>query len=264
MKWIIENLVKEPSYLELSQAAKDLGFPVHDIKGDYKKADIAHYQNDDKVLFMGCIEMNKLVGDQLRKQGCAPVTYSNFDNYLCTKFYPYFGEFLFNDDYVIIPLTELKRRLYFFYGIFGKEAQVFVRPDSGDKPFKAGLLDMQDTESFFDEFKHLQNELVIVSSPKNIKAEFRFLVTDRQQILAVSSYRFNGLLTKVPSASPQATKLCEEILKIGYFPDGIFCIDIAQDNDGNCWLLELTSFSSAGLYAMDKKKVVQGVANYIG
>jgi hypothetical protein len=46
---------------------------------------------------------------------------------------------------------------------------------------------------------------------------------------------------------------------VGNYPDSIFCIDIAEDGDGNCWLLELTSFSSAGLYMTDKVKVVNRV-----
>lgn len=262
MKWIIENLTKEPSYLELSEAAKELGFDVQDIRGDFNKSDIAHYYNE-QVLFSGCIEMSKLIGAQLREQDCYPATYATFENYLCTAYYPHFGEYLFNDNYVMVPLSELKRRLYFFYGIFGKEGLLFMRPDNGDKPFKAGLFDIQEFDREYEQLTDYKDELVIISSPKNIRGEWRFLVTDRKEILAVSSYRFQGLLTKVPSAPPEATKLCKQILEVGYYPDGVFCIDIAQDNDGNCWLLELTSFSSAGLYAMEKRKVVEGIANYL-
>ncbi len=259
MKWVIENLVKEPSYLELSAAAKELGFEVQDIRGDYKRADIIDYE-DEGVLFVGCIEMCKLVGKQLRDQGCWPATFSTFENYLCTKFYPHFGPYLFNDDYVIVPLSEVKRRLYFFYGLFGKEGLIFMRPDSGDKPFKAGLFDIQDFDRDYEQLVDYKDELVIVSSPKNILGEFRFLVDSNKNIIAVSSYRYQGQLTKVPSAPLAATEMCKKVLDVGYHPDCVFCIDIAQDHDGNCWLLELSAFSSCGLYAMNKKDVVIGVS----
>lgn len=261
MKFIIENLTKEPSFLELSQAAKDLKYEVQDIRGDYRKSDIAHYQNE-QVIFNGCIEMCSLVGDQLKDQGCTPGVLCNFENYLCTKYYSHLSGFLFNDNYVMVPFIELLTRRFFFYGLFGKEAVIFVRPDSGEKTFKAGLFDLQDLDSFSSQFEDHWNDLVIISSPKNIRGEWRFLVNDRQEIIAQSSYRYQGLLTKVPYAPPKATELCKEILKLGYYPDKLFCIDICEDNDGNFWVMELTSFSSAGLYAMDKYKVIQGVVNY--
>jgi len=54
--------------------------------------------------------------------------------------------------------------------------------------------------------------------------------------------------------------LVKEILKVGYYPDSVFCIDICQDTDGNFWLMELTAFSSAGLYGCEMEKVVKRVS----
>ncbi len=45
-----------------------------------------------------------------------------------------------------------------------------------------------------------------------------------------------------------------------YYPDSVFCYDICQDGDGECFLLELTSFSSAGLYATNKAAIVKRVS----
>lgn len=254
MNWIIENLTKEPSYKELADKLKELGRNVALINGDYSHSMIKSHQNEN-VIFLGCIEMNSIVGGKLKEQGCYPGNCSTFENYLCTKYYPYFSEYLFNDNYVIVPLSELIRRKWFFWGLFGKESLLFVRPDSGEKTFKAGLFDIQDIDKLLQE---VDNQLVIVSSPKNIVGEFRFLVS-KKEIIAVSSYRWQGLLTRVPSAPPGAAEFVHKILKVGYHPDEVFCVDVAQDSDGNFWLMELTSFSSAGLYSMDKEKVILGV-----
>ena len=213
--WIIENLVKEPSFLELSEEAKKQGFPVQDIKGDFAHADISHYK-DQCVIFNGSIEMCKLVKNNLIANGNAPITYSTFENYLCSKYYGIFGKYLFNDRYVMLPLSELNRNFYHFYGVYGKEAMLFIRPDSGDKVFKAGLFDLKDFEDFYNQYKEFRNELVIVSTPKNLRGEWRFVCTRHKEILAVSSYRYQGLNTRVPSAPTKATKLCEEILSVGY------------------------------------------------
>jgi hypothetical protein len=260
MKFIIENLTKEPSWLELSKAAKELGHEVQDIRGDYKRADIAHYQNEQVILFAS-IEMNNLIGPQLKEQGCYPGNLSTFSNYLCQKFYPFFGDKLFNDNYAMIPLSELDRRKYFFYDLFGREANIFVRPDSGEKTFKAGLVDLQDFDSFYSQTADSRNDLVVVSSPKDLIGEWRFLCNDRKEILALSSYRYQGLLTRVPSAPPKAHSFVKEILDIGYFPDKVFCVDVAQAADGEFYLMELTSCSSAGLYSMDMSKVITGIVN---
>lgn len=258
MKFIIENLTKEPSWLELSKAAKELGHEVQDIRGDYKRADIAHYKNEPVILFAS-IEMNNLMRPQLVEQGCADGILSTFDNYLCQKFYPYFGDVLFNDNYVMAPLSEINRRKYFFYGLFGREANIFIRPDSGEKTFKASLVDLQDFDSFYSQLEECHNDLTIVSSPKNLIGEWRFLCNDKKEILALSSYRYQGLLTRVPSAPPKAHDFVKKILDIGYFPDRVFCVDVAQAADGEFYLMELTSCSSAGLYCMDMKKVINGI-----
>lgn len=258
MKFLIENLVRESSYDELSKTAKEMGYYVHDIRGDYKKADIEYLAGEQVVLFAS-IEMNNLIAPQLKELNCKPGSLSTFKNYLCSKFYPSFGDILFNDDYVMAPLSEIDRRKYFFYGIFGKECQIFIRPDSGEKTFKAGLVDLEDWDNFYSQVNDCKNDLVIISCPKNIKGEWRFLCNDRKEIIAVSSYRYQRLFTRVPSAPPGASEFVLSVLDRGYFPDRIFCVDVCEDMGGDFWLMELTSLSSAGLYSMDMRKVVNGV-----
>lgn len=259
INWIVENFVKEESFLELEAALVKGNYPLQLIKGDFAKADISAYQNQC-VLFNGSIEMCKIVNEQLTKQGCYPNIYCDWNKYRCSAYYPHFADFVFNDDYALIPLIELQRRLYRFYGVFGKEGMLFVRPDSGDKTFKAELLDIQDFPKFYEDVNQFKNDLILVSTPKNIIGEWRFVCTKYKEILAVSSYRYYGKLTRVPSAPVGATNKCKEILEVGYYPNSVFCVDIAEDSDGNYWMMELTSFSSAGLYACKKDKIVHRIS----
>lgn len=252
--WIIENYSKENSYAELIESVRKENYPLIEIKGDYKKNDLDNISGC--VLFNGSIGMSKLIKKQLQDR-CKPIIYSNFENYLCSKYYPYFGRLLFNDKYIIIPLIDLQRNRFLIYGMMGKEGVIFIRPDSGEKPFQAQLLDIIDLDRFIENNTHIKNELVIVSSPKNIKWEGRFVVNRNKQMIAYSTYIFQGQTALIPSVPEKAMEKCREILSIHYYPDSVFCIDICEDSDGNFWLLELTSFSSAGLYACNKDSIVK-------
>jgi hypothetical protein len=101
----------------------------------------------------------------------------------------------------------------------------------------------------------------LVSTPKTIKWEGRFVVSKHKEIIASSTYRFQGNVAIIPSVPKEATKFCLELLKKSdYHPDSVFCYDLCQDSDGVVWLLELTSFSSAGLYACDMQNIVKRVS----
>lgn len=256
--WIVENMVKESSYISLVNEIEKQGYELIKVNGDFKKDDLKNIPSDASIITTGSIEMCKLFKETLPNH--SPVTFSTFENYLCSKYYPYFEEFLFNDQYIFLPLKSLNRRFWSIYGLYGKDSNIFVRPDSGDKPFKAGLIDAQDWSNFYESMKHIDNDLILVSTPKNIVGEWRFVVTEEKEILAVSSYQYQGLTTRIPSAPKKATDLIYKLLDVGYYPDPVFCFDVCEDSDGDFWLLELTSFSSAGLYACKMENIVKRVS----
>lgn len=270
--WIIENLVKEGSFLELSEAVKRAGYPLIEIKGDYNKSifkdlntlelsGIIGYRNKP-VIFNGCIKMAKLVREDLNSY-CRPVLYSNFEKFKCSSYYSHFGPYLFNDKYCLMSLREVVRQKFSIWGTYGKESLIFIRPDSGEKTFQAGLLDIMDLATLHESNKDCEHDLMMVSTPKNIKWEGRFIVSREKKIIAHSTYRFQGLVTKIPAVPEGATKFVKELFKVNYYPDSIFCYDICEDNDENFWLMELTSFSSAGLYASNKDNIVKEVSKIV-
>lgn len=256
--WIVENFVKEPSFKELTAAIKKLGYPLTEINGDYTREMISGITNQC-VILNGSIKMVKLVKEELTN--CYPVTYCTFEKYRCSSYYSHFGSYLFNDKYCLMSLRELVRQKYDVWGHYGKDSLVFIRPDSGEKTFQAGLLDIIDLAHLYESNKDCEHDLMLVSTPKNIKWEGRFIVSRDKGIIASSTYRFQGKVCLIPSVPEEATKFCKELLNtVTYYPDSVFCYDICQDNDGVCYLLELTSFSSAGLYATDKIAIVQKVS----
>jgi len=256
--WIVENFVKEPSFKELTAAIKELGYSLTEINGDYQRDMVSGISNQC-VMLNGSIKMVKLVKEALSH--CHPVTYCTFEKYSCSAYYSHFGPYLFNDKYCLMSLRELVRQKYDVWGHYGKDSVLFIRPDSGEKTFQAGLLDIIDLAHLYDSNKDCEHDLMLVSTPKNIKWEGRFIVSKEGEIIASSTYRFQGKVALIPSVPEETTKFCKKLLNtVDYHPDSVFCYDICQDSDGECWLLELTSFSSAGLYATNKAAIVKKVS----
>lgn len=259
--WIIENYSKEQSFKELTAAAEELNYPLIKIDGNYKREMLSSLDGDFCAVFNGTIKMAKLVRNDLSYR-CRPVIYSSFWKYKCSAYYSHFGPYLFNDKYCLMTLSELNRQKYNIWGNYGKDALIFIRPDSGEKDFQAGLLDLIDLSKFVDNHQESLHDLVLISTPKNVKWEGRFIVSRKKEIIAQSTYRFQGQTTIIPSVPPKSIDFCKELLNnVNYIPDSVFCLDLCEDNDGNYWLMELTSFSSAGLYATNKKDIITKVSD---
>lgn len=256
--WIVENFVKEPSFKGLTEAIKELGYPLTELNGDYRR-DMVSGISDRCVILNGSIKMVKLVKEAL--VDCYPVTYCTFEKYRCSAYYSHFGPYLFNDKYCLMSLRELVRQKYDVWGHYGKDSCIFIRPDSGEKTFQAGILDIIDLGQLYDSNKDCEHDLMLVSTPKKINWEGRFIVSRDKEIIASSTYRFQGKVAIIPSVPAETLKFCKELLeKVDYYPDSVFCYDICQSSDGEPFLLELTSFSSAGLYATDKVAIVKKVS----
>jgi hypothetical protein len=256
MLWIIENWSQQRSSLALATAIESLGFELKMLR-DFRVADWKDIEGP--VMFQGSINMADIMVHTMTK--AYPVSWKSKKNFLCSTYYPHFGSLLFNDYYVMLPLSEFHRQKFFCYGTFGKETKVFLRPDSGEKTFTGQLVDLQDHEEFINLCKSLgiEHELVIVSTPKNIRGEYRFVVSEKG-IIAQSTYQFQGLRTIIPSTPKGAREMCEKVIAVGWHPAPVYCVDIAEDNDGKFWLLELTSFTSAGLYACNPTDIVREVS----
>ena len=258
MRWIIENITKEPSYLALAATLKDKGRDPLELNGDFVLSLLDGVKSERVALF-GSIEMVRMLNPLLMKNLNFIVNTNSAEKYKCTEYYPYFTDLLFNDKYVIAPLGYFLERPSFFFDILGSDGCLFVRPDTGEKSFKGTLLKREDMDVFNAQAPDDKAELIIVSSPKKIKSEWRFVVSDKKQIVTQSSYKIGNKRERTQAAPPEAFVFVNKVLQRGYFPDKLFCVDIAEDCDGNFWLLELTSLNSAGLYACDMEKIVEAV-----
>lgn len=259
MRWIVENFTDSEDYNELIRCIKELGHDCYVI-GRRNNFDFnpSGYKENDCVLFQGSIQMTRHCRKVL-PAGCYPIAFCTEPNYLCAKYYPLVKDFLFNDKHEFTTVAELKKDMFRFYQTFGKEAMIYIRPDRGDKPFTGQLLDMQDFERFWTNnvvCTAEDNDVVIVSTPKTIQGEWRFVCCP-DGIIAYSTYQYQGKRTLIPGAPQGAIDLVKDVIKVGYHPDPIFVCDVCQDADGKFWLMEFNSFSSAGLYECKKADVAK-------
>lgn len=259
-KWIIENFVGDNGYESLIEEIRkqEMECIVLDIRNHFTLREDLLLINDC-VIFQGSIQLFRKLKSEL---SCYPIGWMTDKNYLCSTYYPIFQKHLFNDWHMFTTFSGLKHNKWNIYKFFGKETLIHVRPDSGDKIFSGQLIDLQDFDKCFSASRcsAKDSDMVIVTTPKNILGEWRFICSNKGEIVAVSTYMYRGHRTYVPSAPEGATKLCNEILKVGWFPDPIFTVDICEDSDNSYWLMEFNSFTSAGTYGADKTKIVEYVS----
>ena len=191
----------------------------------------------------------------------SPGVFAALPNYFCSHYYAHLGRFLLNSDYAMLPFNEMRRQKEFLLDTFGKHGQIFVRPDSPLKIFtgQIALGSSYDKDLDFMAFYDFPCEsLVVVSSPKKIEIESRFVVVD--EVVVAGSTNKVGEEIRLSGADQESWRLAEEIAKTGFQPDRTWVIDICRTSDGRYHLLEIGAFSFANLYGCDKRAVVDAVS----
>ena len=260
-KWLVENFTGDNGYEDLITEIRSqcMECVVLDIRNHFELRP-GLINDNECVVFQGSIQLFRKLKAELNAY---PLGWMTDQNYLCNRYYPHFQKFLFNDKHVLTSVAGLKHNKWWFYSSFGKEAVIYVRPDGGDKVFTGQLLDLQDFDKFWDNkvvCNVKDDDLVVISTPKNVVGEWRYIVTNKKEILGTSLYNYQGQRTYVPSAPEKATTLCKQILDVGWYPDPVFTVDICEDSDQNYWLMEINSFTSAGTYAAPKAPIVKKVS----
>jgi hypothetical protein len=217
------------------------------------------YGLDDCVVFVGSLQMAKYIR---RHATWIPGVYCDFPKYRCVAYYSALGEHLHNSDYTILPFAELLRNQDQLYEHFGIDRTIFVRPDRGDKIFTGKIVYKEDFIKDVDMFGMggpEPDDLVVISTPKVIDAEWRFVVVDKK-VITGSQYKKDGVLWESRKNIPQgALELAGEVAS-KYEPDRAWVVDICYHEFSDTYrLMEIGGLSCAGLYDCDRDKVVEAV-----
>lgn len=258
-KWLIEHFDDRNGTHKLRNEVLRQGYEVEYV--EYLPLQSGSYNvfgDEDCVITQTSINLaQQIIRD---KPKWVPGPWLTAENYKCTHYYPRLGQYLFNDPYIVMPRGDVPRHLSQLDTWLGKDDCLFIRPDSALKPFSAKIFDRTNFEKdwkWVEEFTEPES-LIVLSSPKDILGEWRFIVAGTE-VVTGSQYQLNKKFDMAPTYPERARALAEEIAQV-YQPDSMFTIDICLGADQKYYLLELGAFSVAGLYACNMEKIVEAAA----
>ena len=209
--------------------------------------DFSSYDPHDCVVCYGDIDFVRQVQ---KRAPFIPGAWCNFYNMKCSTYYAHLGEHLLNRDYAMMPVGDLMRRWDKF--VTPGYPDMFIRPDSGAKPFTGHVIKYGEEHKIQALLHTVGPETLVVVSPrKSITSEYRFVVCNKK-VVAGCQY----LPIELPNYSNPSLRLARVIANHDWQPDLCYTVDIAE-HDGQMYLLEINSFSCAGLYQCDIGVVVQ-------
>jgi hypothetical protein len=261
VKWFIEDIANDDSTKELIQAARDLGY-------DVKEADLAnpcdeytdYFEQDSCVVAQTSIQSAERI---CKYTDWLPAIWDNVEQFSCKYYYQFFGDYLFNDKYIMLPLGEVERRLDDLYDWLGSYETIFIRPSSGRKTFTGQLFERKHFHKDWHAvigYGGQPTDLVVASTPKVILGEYRYVIGDRK-IIASSQYSWDGKPNR-KEAPGHLNAFVDRVLAdtTDYNPCSVWILDVCLDAGMKPYVLEVGAFSCSGLYACDKKKIVEGVS----
>lgn len=210
---------------------------------------------DEPSLLLGSLNLI----NRARKETNLGICY-NWQEFLCTNYYLKFpSELMLNSPCLFLPYGLIKQSKDF---LFDKWPTLFIRPNSGSKPFTGSVVeyDTFDRDIQFDGglSKISENELCLVSSACRIMEEVRFVVVDGQ-VITGSFYRLGNKL-HYKRAMDSYIRIAQNIVnQCSFNPDPVWVLDLCLSG-GDFYVLEVNSFSCAGLYECDMDKIVQAVS----
>lgn len=258
--WLIEAEVfpNECGRLIAELARQEVPYVVANYGKSYEEY-IKDFPDDACMVFYGSLQFASVLRRQTNWSG----VYCNLPKFECLYYYPRFGQYLLNSNYAMLPFGELDRRRDWLFQNIGNDKQLFIRPSSGYKTFTGKVTNAENWDKdlrLFGFYDINPEELVVAATPSPIKQEWRVVVSDK--VISGSRYFVNdpqywdrdNSVETLPDFIVQYAK--EILTNVKYQPDPCWTIDICQLESGELKVVEVGSFSCAGMYASDPEPIV--------
>ena len=172
-------------------------------------------------------------------------------------------ELFFNHDAIWLPFGAILEKRQALSQYLGNK--FFIRPDSGFKTFTGFDCTIKDLEHELSTLKQTKGarpeDMCVVSSCKEIQAEYRFVIADGK-VIAGSQYRWDEVLYVRLDVDPKAEAFAQSVAeRTDWRLDDCYVLDVFMTSAGVPKIGEFNSFSSAGLYHCDMDAVVKGVTD---
>jgi hypothetical protein len=184
-----------------------------------------------------------------------PGAWCSAENLDCATYFAYFGKFLLNQHYALLPGVEAVRQREWLFSVFGKDEEVFARPTGCHKLFVGRRIGRETFANALAPTRYDPATLVVIASPKPIAREWRLIVAG-DRVVSGSQYAVQGRRSVAAGCPAEVRSFAEAMLsEVRWRPDPIFMLDICE-SEGRLWLVELNSFSGSWLYQCDLPAVV--------
>lgn len=261
VKWIVDTSIMEgrPGG-NLVDVLKERGHEVYQcayFKNTPFPQDIP-FNKTDCVVVYGSHQFNKKLNDGRYLPGSLGLNNKTEVNSYMSNI-PL--EWMLNSDGVMTTWAQFKQRKDFWFNIFPGE-RVFVRPNSGFKVFTGTTVSLEEWDYDIlglDKCTGVMGDTPMMVAPcQEIKGEFRFVIAEGK-VIAGSEYRWDNILDIRRDWPEECWELAQRVADLEWQVDIAYVCDVALTPNG-AKVVELNSFSCAGLYACDLDLVVEGVS----
>jgi hypothetical protein len=268
VKWKIALYGSERKKIE----AQKLHYSVQEFGRQSELIDLETMWNDlltldkteDCVYLDGPIRCTLLT--RQNRPNWIPGSWHDPEHYRCMTYYAHWGKYITQQHYAFLPLGEVYRRRDWIYEAFGKDGQVFLRPDYGEKLFTGQVVAV---ENFKDFWVHQRLDvedprtICVVGQPKEIVKEYR-LVMLNGKVMAGSLYAIGRSFCTEPLEEQEdkeaIIEFAETVAKDN--PPALprcYVMDIAKEP--SCYsVLEIGCVAAAGFYDANLVKVAEAIS----
>lgn len=260
--WLIGHLGDDEETEALKRSVKLAGMTAKVV--DKESYWLGTYENIFKevpVIFHGAL----FLAQRFKRSNLARGVFWDNVRYNCSYYYSMFDSFLLNKKYYILSLRHLLGRMDAAYEYYASKNSLFIKTDSGNKPFAGRVVQRLDFKLFYERhINHLDPEtMVIVAPPQEIIEEYRFVIADKK-VITGCQYMLNGKFAKCDKIRWDALCFAQDVAKTTkYAPARAWVMDVCVTKDGNISVLEVNSFSCSSLYDCNYDEIVDIVSQIV-
>jgi hypothetical protein len=257
--WLLETdgygTALEPLKIEIRRQGMQFGIVHHQTFTSGYLTSVGDHSlvADDCIIFLGTWPLWRHI--QLHWPGWIPGGWCATENLDCSAYYPRLVNHLVNGDHRILTGIEAIQRKTELFDRYGRDGQVFVRPDGCVKVFTGRCVDASAFDSAIAPARYDPATRIVVAPPRTIGREWRLIVAERVPI-AASLYYNEGKSCLAENCPPEVSSFAQSVVRQSdWQPDDLFVMDICEC-DGELRVLELNGFSCAGLYRCNPAPIV--------
>ena len=249
--WLVEDIFPESQ--SLINNLQQLGKKV--LSFDYKPGFLPPLDKSVLYIYHGSLQTAKLLEDaEIGHFGI----FASLPYYSCIDYYPYINKVLLNwkNSYFTSIDNFLNGRFCW------PSEKLFIRPNSGYKPFIPFSFTKQDFKVRRQELSNLNDaDFVLIAPHKNIQKEWRVFLY--QNNVGDSEYLSScQYLPEMIKDTPQ------DVIDLAKYASNLYCADTFHsvdicESDGELYVLEINSFSCAGLYVCDTTPIINKIEEHL-